>query len=107
MSIQVLKFESLDLIVNSLGIADSFADIASSDEVLEFILLLQVLEEPSSLCLSSELTSSLQSNEVQELILLLQVLESFPITSKRSGQVGLSNFSGILPGDEVLKIILI
>ena len=91
--LQVLKSgESLNLVVDTLGIADSFADFAGSDEVLEFVcliqilepfvteiylpevlkivILFQVLEEPSSLCLSSELTSSLQGNKVLELILI-------------------------------------
>ena len=33
--LQVLEFKSFDLVVDSLGIADSFADFAGSDQVLE------------------------------------------------------------------------
>ena len=44
-------------------------------EVLKIILLLQVLEETSTMSFFGEISSALPGNEVLELILLLQVLE--------------------------------
>ena len=53
---QVLELEALDLVVDSLGIADSLADFTGSDKVLETTPIIDTLE-------------------VHELIFLIQVLE--------------------------------
>ena len=74
--IQVLELvESLNLVVDSLGVADTLADFTSSDQVLEFVLLIQVLEETGSLGLLSEVGGTLPGDKVLKIILLLQVLE--------------------------------